>query len=406
MSDNENIQQFLDASFALAGYLLEAQDEEAAILATMRVSAELLGACGVAFVPLNEWAQSLPALKYGEAAFLDHPDWQAHLSAPATRHVCRICEKKQAGLECVLLQDSKNVQNVFCVALRSSGREIGMLSHFFASSPHIRDDQQLFLTEIVRLTDLTLSNLQMHEQTVQAIRNTFPAANLRKELVKLDAVNADFLEQLEYKAILDERTRLSREIHDGLAQTLAFLKMEAARVQKYILKGDFNTVSQTLQACYQTLSDAYLDARQAIDNLRQTPDKPFQDWLLAVADEFKTITGQQVDVVFHGVLPEISPMVNAQLIRIVQEALTNVRKHAQACSVVISAKQIENKILLEVRDEGRGFIPDDVDRVSHYGLRTMRERAESIGADFQIVSKPGQGTTICLHIPIEEKQAG
>ena len=101
-----------DASFTLAGYLLEAQDESTAILAAMQVGNDLLGAEGCAFVPFNEWKQSMPALKYGEADFLQNMDWQARLSAPATRHACRICEGKQAGADCVLLQEPADAQNV------------------------------------------------------------------------------------------------------------------------------------------------------------------------------------------------------------------------------------------------------------------------------------------------------
>ncbi len=89
--------------------------------------------------------------------------------------------------------------------------------------------------------------------------------------------------------MLDERTRLAREIHDGLAQTLAFLKIEAARMQGYVSKGEVDAVTRTLQACYQTLSDAYLDARQAIDNLRHVPDEALGDWLQMTAADFKTL---------------------------------------------------------------------------------------------------------------------
>jgi two-component system NarL family sensor kinase len=84
----------------------------------------------------------------------------------------------------------------------------------------------------------------------------------------------------------------------------------------------------------------------------------------------------------------------------VQEALTNVRKHSQACSVTISAIEQEGEAIFEVSDNGGGFSQDDAQPTSQYGLRSMRERAEAIDADFQIVSAPGTGTTIRLRIPI------
>jgi signal transduction histidine kinase len=400
---NEIIRRYLSASFALSGTLLESHSEEAAILAAMKVSTEILGADGSAFIPFNEWKHSLSALKYGEADFLQDVDWQERLSAPATRHACRICEKKQAGAECVLLQGMHDAQNVFCVGLRCGGREIGMVSYFFSALPTISADQHQFLAEMVRLTDLALDALRTHAQELETTRLAHTPLDLKERLIALDAKNEEFLEQLEYKAILDERTRLAREIHDGLAQTLAFLKLEAARMQAYISNGDVDALSRTLRACYQTLSDAYLDARQAIDNLRRVPDENLSDWLVLTAAEFTTLTGIEIDVSNIHLEHVFSPTVKAQLFRIVQEALTNIRKHAQACGVTLSAFERDEAVIIEVRDNGRGFAPEETQPASQYGLRSMRERAESIGADFQIISTPGAGATVRLRIPIREK---
>jgi two-component system nitrate/nitrite sensor histidine kinase NarX len=208
--------------------------------------------------------------------------------------------------------------------------------------------------------------------------------------------------QLEYQAVLDERTRLAREIHDGLAQTLAFLKMEAARMQSFYTKGEFDNLAQILQACYQTLSDAYLDARQAIDNLRHIPDNGLADWLKITAADFETLTGLQVNVSAVEFEHVFSPSIQVQMTRIVQEALTNIRKHAKPSTVSISATQCEENVIIEVKDDGRGFAPLEKQPPSQYGLRSMRERAESIGADIQVISAPGQGTTVQLRIPIRE----
>jgi signal transduction histidine kinase len=402
-AENERIRRQLSASFTLSGYLLEAHNEEAAILAAMKVCTDLLGAQGSAFVPFNEWQQSMPALKYGQADFLQDANWQARLSAPATRHACRICEKRQAGPECVLLRESSAARNVFCVSMRCGGREIGVVSFFYAAPPEISDDQHLFLAEMVRLTDLALDRLRAHAQQVEATRLAKTPLDLKESLLTLNAKNEQLLEQLEYQAVLGERSRLAREIHDGLAQTLAFLKLEAARMQAYVSKGDVDAVTRTLQACYQTLSDAYLDARQAIDNLRRVPDELLGDWLELAGADFKTLTGVEVDVSNIHLSHVFSPGMKAQLIRIVQEALTNVRKHAGACRVTISACERDGEAILEVRDNGRGFTPEETQPTSQYGLRSMRERAESIGADFQIISTPGSGTTVRLRIPIREK---
>ena len=196
-AENERIHQQLNASFTLAGYLLEAQDESAAILAAMRIGHDLLKATGCAFVPFNEWKQSVPVLKYGQADFLQNGDWQAHLSGPATRHACRSCVTKQAGAECILLQEPADAQNVYCVSLRCGGREIGIVSYFFSAPPHICDDQRLFLAEMVRLTDLALDALRVNEQEVEATRRALTPMDLKKKLDTLDARNKELLGQLE-----------------------------------------------------------------------------------------------------------------------------------------------------------------------------------------------------------------
>ena len=83
--------------------------------------------------------------------------------------------------------------------------------------------------------------------------------------------------------------------------------------------------------------------------------------------------------------------------------MTNIRKHAQASAVSISMFQDSDGIILEIKDNGCGFTPEDILSSSKYGLRSMRERAESINADFQIISALRMGATIRLHIPISEE---
>lgn len=211
--------------------------------------------------------------------------------------------------------------------------------------------------------------------------------------------NSRLMVQLEYQAVVDERARLAREIHDGLAQTLAFLKLQAAQMQNYLSRGETERLTRTLQASYRTLSDAYVDARQAIENLRRAPSVSLADWVRQVASDYEQATGQAVQIAPFEISVEYPPNVQAQLIRIIQEALSNVRKHAEAAHVVIRGFQTPDGVTIEIRDDGKGFTPEQVDDHARFGLRGMRERAESIGADFQIASRPGAGTVVSLRLP-------
>jgi len=208
-----------------------------------------------------------------------------------------------------------------------------------------------------------------------------------------------------YRIIMQERTRLAREIHDSLAQTLAYLKLSAAQMQSQLAHGDLTRLEQTLSQSYQALSEAYLETREVIDNLRLIPQSSVAYLLKQMAEEFEKTSGIKVETGFPANVPAISPEIQAQLMRVVQEALSNVRKHSSANKVQLSMSIWNRQLLLEISDDGIGFDAEDVPGMSRYGLQGMRERAELIGADFQIISQAGKGTRIRVQIPLtlEEK---
>ena len=208
-------------------------------------------------------------------------------------------------------------------------------------------------------------------------------------------------ESLEFAVVIQERNRLAREIHDGLAQTLAYLKLQTAQMQRALGQNDLTALKNLLNQNYSALADAYLDARQAIDNLRLTPQQGISHWLEQAASDFEHLSGIPVRQSLGVVPAEIPTEVQAQLIRIVQEVFSNIRKHAHAKQAWIVLKEWEGDLVLEVGDDGQGFQADDVPGLSQYGLRGMRERAELIGADFQIASRPGEGTVVHVRLPFK-----
>lgn len=205
---------------------------------------------------------------------------------------------------------------------------------------------------------------------------------------------------LEYRTVIQERARLAREIHDGLAQTLAFLKLQSAQMQLYLNQGNLNRLGQVMKENYDELARAYLETRQAIDNLRLAPQQGLTIWLEQLLDEFESSSGLPVERAFNQITREVAPEAQAQLVRIVQEALNNIRKHANASQVSVQLREWNGDMVLEVRDNGVGFVVEDVPGVYKYGLRGMQERADLIGADFQVISKKQQGTTVRLSVPL------
>jgi len=221
--------------------------------------------------------------------------------------------------------------------------------------------------------------------------------------------NALLMGKLEYNSMIQERTRLAREIHDSLAQNLGFLKLQTAQVRKYLNQNEIGLAVNGLELSYKTLSETYLDARQAIDGLRLTPDEGGMVWWLEnIVDDFMETSGVDVDFQYEPKeLPlEIPAEIQAQMIRIIQESFSNIRKHSRANHVILLCRELEDRLILEIVDKGIGFSPDDITRASQHGLRGMKERAELIGADFQIISRPGEGTKLRLDIPVVEIKNG
>ena len=215
--------------------------------------------------------------------------------------------------------------------------------------------------------------------------------------------NAQLYSRLEQMAVVEERYRLSREFHDGLAQTLGYLGLQAERLEILLTTGQVATAVAEFGEIRQSIRAAYVDVREAIDGLRLGVADPGQitDRLGEYATGFARQTG--LDVRFTAVPDDIAidPGTALQLLRIAQEALTNVRKHAQARQIEIRLNALPAELELTVTDDGRGF-PDALpaDRAYHsYGLATMRERTEGLGGAFTVATQPGQGTRITVVVP-------
>lgn len=384
MTETEST-RILQTSLALGASLLAAPDEQAVLRAAMRAGCEALEADGCLFMPFDEFAQRFPPLEFGRV-----PAFDAGLIAnPAQRQKCKVCETRQAGRACALLQCDPNSNFIQCVSLRARGREAGLFSFIFSAEPRVEESLEAFLFEAMHLVELALDAQERGQLVRSRSSNALPA--LTDEMRSL-------LPQVEYQAILGERTRLAREIHDGLAQTLAFLKIEIGRAETMLAHGQAARAARILKDSSRTIEDAYLDARQAIENLRRAPDDHLEVWLRQAAQDFEELSGLPVDLDLR-LSRDFPASAQAQLIRIVQEALTNVRKHAQASRVWIAAREDGGDVVIEVADNGRGFAPSDV-AAARFGLRGMRERAESVGAEFQVSSRPNGGTTVCLRIPM------
>ncbi len=219
-------------------------------------------------------------------------------------------------------------------------------------------------------------------------------------LMALLIENHELYLEAAFHAAMAERGRLAREIHDGLAQTLGYLNLRVAQILTWLEKGEVERAKSALADARDLLFSAYVDAREAIDSLRLQPEAySLQDWFQQVLDEFTHLCPVRVD---SSPVPdvELPPEVHVQLQRIVQEALSNIRKHADATRVKIRWTETTDHLELHISDNGRGFDLDDVPPIARHGLRIMKERAELLGGQLDIQSQPGMGTHLVLRIPL------
>jgi signal transduction histidine kinase len=216
--------------------------------------------------------------------------------------------------------------------------------------------------------------------------------------------NARLYHQAHQVAALEERDRLSRELHDELAQALGYLKMQASLIERQISAGDRQSAEENLAEVKVVLDSAFSSVREAIFGLRHriAGGTGFFASLSPFLANYRAAYGLNatLDTALDP-LPELAPEVELQVARIVQESLTNVRRHAAAKEVRMSVEREPGSIVVRIADNGKGFDTDAVLKAEgqRYGLQIMRERAETFGGRVQILSTPGRGSEVTIHIP-------
>ncbi|HUP45829.1 MAG TPA: GAF domain-containing sensor histidine kinase [Thermoanaerobaculia bacterium] len=204
-------------------------------------------------------------------------------------------------------------------------------------------------------------------------------------------------------AVAQERLRIAHEMHDGLAQVLAYVNTKVQAAEAYLQRGKVEDASAQLRELAVSARQAYSEVREGIIDLRTLPgpDRPLDELLSEYLSRWREQSGVNADLLIQGDL-HLSASTELQLVRIVQEALANVRKHSKATHVVLDVKRRNGTLIAAIADNGIGFDPSSRPRgeFPRFGLATMRERAESIGGMLTIDSTPGQGTTIRFELPL------
>ncbi len=217
------------------------------------------------------------------------------------------------------------------------------------------------------------------------------------------------MEQEQALATMRERERLARELHDNAGQVLAYVNMQAQAIRKWVQDGETEKVEEQLTRLANIAKEAHNDLRESIFNLNVGPMKKwsFFPTLQQHLDTYQNTYAVRTELVFPKELEvdAFNPGVGVQLLRVIQEALTNARKHGQANSVRVTFTHQDSRARIVIADDGCGFDSDQLpnNASNHFGLVFMSERMEHIGGDVKIVSKLGAGTQVLIEVPIREE---
>lgn len=215
--------------------------------------------------------------------------------------------------------------------------------------------------------------------------------------------NADLHRKARGLAIAEERLRIAHEMHDGQAQVLAYVNTKIQAVQEFLRQQRIEEAEEQLTQLAKAAREVYADVREGILGLRLAID--LEAGLVATLrehlEQWQDQTGIEAVLDVRGE-PRLEPDVELQLLRIVQEALANVRKHSAAERVIVGIEEQQGWLRITVEDSGQGFDPQALSRRRRprFGLATMRERAEAIGAALHVESVITEGTRIRVEYPI------
>jgi len=259
--------------------------------------------------------------------------------------------------------EAAGYQTVISVPMRAGTRVIGEVELFFYGERSLSTAERVLLDAMVGQFAIQVDNVRL-------------AARDRE------------------MAVSEERNLLAQELHDSIAQVLAFLKIQVQLLRSAMAKQRPVEVARTVDEIDTGVKECYANVRELLVHFRTRPGhEDIEHALRSTLAKFERQSGLSTHLSLHGDGLPLPPDHQVQVLHIVQEALSNVRKHADADHVSLCVEQIP-RWSFEIRDNGRGIqLPDAGSEQTHVGLQIMRERAQRIGAQLQI-SRPAEGGTL------------
>lgn len=381
---NRELLALHEAGLAITGDL----ELETVLQRVVDAARDLVGAHYGALSYLNEGGQIGAFLTSGITR-----EQRAQLGPPPVGH----------GLLGVTIRDGERLR---LANLGSDPRSIGFPSHHppmrsLLAVPIISRGEivgNLYLTEKIGATEFATDDEEILERLATQ--------------AALAVENARLHTQTRALAMTEERDRIAREIHDSVAQVLGYVNTKAQAAEELLKVGNSERAMVQIGQMGQAARDAYADVREHILGLRiaAAAERPFVESLGEYLQRWQESSGVAATLEVasgdaQALSPRLSGVAELQLLRLLQEALANVRKHASATSVTVRLRECDDSLEATVDDDGTGFNPVEPTRGSfpHFGLSTMRERAEAVGGSLTIDSTVGEGTRVTARIPYRDQ---
>jgi two-component system nitrate/nitrite sensor histidine kinase NarX len=261
-------------------------------------------------------------------------------------------------------------KRVVAVPLRYRGRVMGVYNLFMGTDQPIPDEVALLFSSIGEHLGMALENARLTRENVRA-------------------------------TLVDERQMLANEVHDSLAQTLAYAKMRLAVLGDALAKGDHRAAQKYLGDVEQAMDSAYGRLRELLTHFRDRMDPrglvpALEDLVASFGAQF----GIRAELRNRAPEPDLTPEQELHVYHIVQEALANAAKHSRARNVAVTIDRAGDRCTVSVEDDGTGLAAGGDPRPGmRFGLSIVRERAARLGGEVEVTSRAGEGTRVVLRFP-------
>ncbi|HJV30607.1 MAG TPA: sensor histidine kinase, partial [Bacillales bacterium] len=290
-------------------------------------------------------------------------------------YVEQISKKEMTSFDSndITLFNDEKLMSIYSVPLIYNQIVLGALFFGTRSKYILTEEREKMITSIVRMLSIYLENQNLHRQ-------------------------------IENQATINERRRISGEIHDGLAQSIGFINIQLHRLKKMIKNQELEKAMQEIEAAKEAVQDSYVELREAIDQLRDISgyNETLSEWVWKYTQDFQRTYGIHVNADLSLIDKiQLSDEQRVQITRVIQEIFNNIRKHSHAKNVELNCKVQENILMLSIEDDGIGFDPEkDYKRKYHgNGLVILKDRIQSIEGNLHIQSSYNEGTKIEIQIP-------